>query len=87
MGEKKGFSNGFCAMMSINDPQPLEDRDSGFELHRQRFGIESSYRRMNQLCARTSISNPAVRLLLMDLAFVWCSLCISLRQTLSATLK
>ncbi len=41
-----------------------------FELYRQRFGIETSYRQMNQVRARTTTRNPAVRLLLVGLAFI-----------------
>lgn len=58
-----------------------------FELYRQRFGIESSYRQMNQVRARTSTRNPVIRLLLVGLAFVFFNLYISLRQTLSSALK
>jgi len=58
-----------------------------FELYRQRFGIESSYRQMNQVRARTSTRNPVIRLLLVGLAFVLFNLYISLRQNLSAALK
>jgi hypothetical protein len=58
-----------------------------FELYRQRFGIESSYRQMNQVRARTSTRNPVIRLLLVGLAFVLFNLYISLRKTLSAALK
>ena len=58
-----------------------------FELYRQRFGIESSYRQMNQVRARTSTRNPVVRLLLVGLAFVLFNLYISLRQNLSSALK
>jgi IS4 transposase len=58
-----------------------------FELYRQRFGIESSYRQMNQVRARTSTRNPAIRLLLLGLAFVLFNLYIALRQNLSSTLK
>jgi len=58
-----------------------------FELYRQRFGIESSYRPMNQVRARTSTRNPVIRLLLVGLAFVLFNLYISLRQSLSAALK
>jgi IS4 transposase len=50
-----------------------------FELYRQRFGIESSYRQMNQVRARTSTRNPIIRLLLVGLAFVLFNLYISLR--------
>lgn len=58
-----------------------------FELYRQRFGIESSYRQMNQVRARTSTRNPVIRLLLVGLAFVLFNLYIALRQTLSSALK
>lgn len=58
-----------------------------FELYRQRFGIESSYRQMNQVRARTSTRNPIIRLLLVGLAFVLFNLYITLRQNLSAALK
>ena len=58
-----------------------------FELYRQRFGIESSYRQMNSVRARTSTRNPVVRLLLVGLAFVLFNLYITLRQNLSAAIK
>ena len=58
-----------------------------FELYRQRFGIETSYRQMNQVRARTSTRNPAIRLLLVGLAFVLFNLYITLRQNLSSALK
>jgi putative transposase len=58
-----------------------------FELYRQRFGIESSYRQMNQIRARTSTRNPVIRLLLVGLAFVLFNLYISLRQNLSSAPK
>jgi putative transposase len=40
------------------------------ELYRTRFGIESSYRQMNQCRARTCTRNPAVRLFLVGVALV-----------------
>jgi Transposase DDE domain len=40
------------------------------ELYRQRFGIEASYRQMNQCRARTCTRNPAVRLFLVAVALV-----------------
>ena len=58
-----------------------------FELYRQRFGIKSSYRQMNQVRARTSTRNPVIRLLLVGLAFVLFNLYISVRQNLSSALK
>jgi putative transposase len=58
-----------------------------FELYRQRFGIESSYRQMNQVRARTSTRNPVIRLLLVGLAFVVFNLYIALRHNLSSALK
>jgi len=58
-----------------------------FELYRQRFGIETSYRQMNLVRARTSTRNPAIRLLLVGLAFVLFNLYITLRQRLTTALK
>lgn len=58
-----------------------------FQLYRQRFGIESSYRQMNQVRARTSTRHPVLRLLLVGLAFVLFNLYITLRQSLSSALK
>jgi hypothetical protein len=58
-----------------------------FQLYRQRFGIESSYRQMNQVRARTSSRHPVLRLLLVGLAFVLFNLYIALRQSLSSALK
>jgi len=58
-----------------------------FELYRQRFGIESSYRQMNLVRARTSTRNPVIRLLLVGLAFILFNLYIALRQNLSSALK
>ena len=57
-----------------------------FELYRQRFDIESSYRQMNQVRARTSTRNPVIRLLLVGLAFALFNLYITLRQNLSSAL-
>ena len=58
-----------------------------FELYRQRFGIECSYRQMNLVRARTSTRNPVIRLLLVGLAFVIFNLYIALRQSLASALK
>ena len=57
-----------------------------FELYRQRFGIETSYRQMNQVRARTTSRNPTLRLLLVGLAFILVNLYVALRNQLcSAT--
>jgi len=58
-----------------------------FEMYRQRFGIEASYRQMNQVRARTASRNPVVRLLLVGLAFVIFNLYIAIRQHLAICLK
>jgi len=58
-----------------------------FEMYRQRFGIETSYRQMNQVRARTTSRNPAVRLLLVGLAFVIFNLYIANRQHIAICLK
>jgi putative transposase len=54
-----------------------------FELYRQRFGIETSYRQMNQVRARTTSRNPVVRLLLVGLAFIFVNLYVALRDRLT----
>jgi IS4 transposase len=46
--------------------QPLQI----FQFYRWRFGIESSYRQMNRVRARTSSTNPALRLLFVGVAFL-----------------
>lgn len=53
-----------------------------FQWYRRRFGIETSYRQMNQVRARTTSRNPAWRLLLVGLAFVLVNLYITLRPAL-----
>lgn len=58
-----------------------------FEMYRQRFGIEASYRQMNQVRTRTASRNPVLRLLLVGLAFVIFNLYIALRQHIAICLK
>ena len=58
-----------------------------FELYRHRFGIETSYRQMNQVRARTTSRNPAVRLLLVGLAFIIFNLYITHREHIAICLK
>jgi len=58
-----------------------------FEMYRQRFGIEASYRQMNQVRARTTSRNPVIRLLLVGLAFVIFNLYIAKRQHIAICLK
>jgi len=56
-----------------------------FEMYRQRFGIETSYRQMNQVRARTTSRNPALRLLLVGFAFVIFNLYITCRERIAVT--
>jgi putative transposase len=58
-----------------------------FEMYRQRFGIETSYRQMNQVRARTTSRNPVIRLLLVGLAFILFNLYIANRQYFAICLK
>jgi Transposase DDE domain len=58
-----------------------------FEMYRQRFGIEASYRQMNQVRTRTASRNPVIRLLLVGLAFLIFNLYIANRQQLAICLK
>ncbi len=58
-----------------------------FEMYRRRFGIEASYRQMNQVRTRTTSRNPVLRLLLVGLAFVIFNLYIANRQEIAICLK
>jgi putative transposase len=58
-----------------------------FEMYRQRFGIETSYRQMNQVRARTTSRNPVFRLLFVGLAFILFNLYIANRQHFVIGLK
>jgi hypothetical protein len=58
-----------------------------FEMYRQRFGIETSYRQMNQVRTRTASRNPVLRLLFVGLAFIIFNLYIALRQHIAICLK
>lgn len=51
-----------------------------FEWYRRRFGIETSYRQMNHLRARTTSRSPVLRLLLVGLAFILVNLYLTLRR-------
>ncbi len=51
-----------------------------FELYRRRFSIESGYRQLHQVRARTSSRSPALRLLLVGLALFIVNLYVTLRQ-------
>ncbi len=51
-----------------------------FELYRQRVGIETSYRQMNQVRARISSRSPILRLLLVGLALLLLNLYVTLRR-------
>lgn len=48
-------------------------------LYRRRFGIESSYRLMNQVRARTTSRNPAIRYLLMAVGLILVNVWVQLR--------
>jgi putative transposase len=51
-----------------------------FQFYRRRFGIESSYRQMNRVRARTSSTNPALRLLYVGIAFFLINTWVRLKQ-------
>jgi hypothetical protein len=58
------------------------------EMYRQRFGIETSYRQLHQVRARTSSRNATLRLLLVGLALILINLYVALRaavQTCAST--
>ena len=54
-----------------------------FELYRRRFGIETSYRQMNQVRARTSSRDVRLRLLLVGFALLLVNLYVRLRHAVS----
>ena len=56
--------------------QPLQI----FQFYRRRFGIESSYRQMNRVRARTSSTDPALRLLFVGVAFLMLNLWVVLKR-------
>jgi putative transposase len=51
-----------------------------FSLYRRRFGMESGYRQMHQIRARTTSANPTWRLLLVGVAFLLYNVYIQFRQ-------
>src|SRR3989338_1450069 len=51
-----------------------------FTLYRRRFGIESGYRQLEQVRARTASPSPALRLLLVGLALIILNVYLTLRQ-------
>ena len=71
----------WCACAVAGLPPGMSPRQV-FEQYRQRFGIETSYRQMNDVRARTTTRNPAIRLLLVGLAFILVNLYVSLRDRL-----
>jgi putative transposase len=54
-----------------------------FQFYRRRFGIESSYRQMNRVRARTSSTDPALRLLYVGVAFLLLNLWVVLKRRLA----
>jgi len=59
------------------DPVPLPQI---FDLYRRRFGMESGYRQLHQVRARTTSPNPTWRLLLVGLGFLLYNIYILFRQ-------
>jgi len=51
-----------------------------FQLYRRRFGIESGYRQLDEVRARTSSQSPALRLLLVGLALLILNTYMTLRR-------
>ena len=51
-----------------------------FDLYRRRFGMESGYRQLHQIRARTTSPNPTWRLLLVGLGFLLYNIYILFRQ-------
>jgi putative transposase len=51
------------------------------ETYRQRFGIDTGYRLMEQVRARTTSTNPAFRFLLMGIALLLINIWVALQWT------
>jgi hypothetical protein len=69
----------FCyAILGETNLSPLQV----YEGYRRRFGIESSYRLMNEVRARTTSRNPALRLLLVGIAFIILNIWVYLKWIL-----
>jgi len=73
----------FVFAVSDATPTTLAACRAIFELYRHRFGIESSYREMHQVRARTTSRHPGLRLLLIGLALILVNLYILLRTHMS----
>ena len=58
-----------------------------FELYRQRFGIETSYRQLHQVRARTSSQNATLRLLFVGLALILLNLYVTLRMAVQTVIR
>ena len=56
-----------------------------FDLYRRRFGMESGYRQMHQVRARTASASPTLRLLLVGLAFLLYNVYIRFRSKAHTT--
>ena len=56
-------------------------------MYRQRSSIETSYRKMNHVHARTTPRNPVIRLLFVGLVFILLNLYILLRHQAAICLK
>jgi putative transposase len=54
-----------------------------FEWYRRRFGIESTYRQLNHVRARTTSRSPILRLLLVGLALILVNLHVALRRLIT----
>jgi putative transposase len=62
--------------------QPKCELHQIYEEYRLRFGIESSYRLMNQIRARTNSRRPIYRLLLVGIAFVLQNIWVMVKWTI-----
>ncbi len=74
---------GWMAMAARGLPSGVAPRQV-YELYRQRFGIETSYRQMHAVRARTSSRSPSLRLLLVGLSLVLVNLYVTWRCRLRA---
>lgn len=79
-GQRKVVS---CFLFAVGGISSRTPPAQVFEWYRRRFGIETSYRQMNQVRARTSSRDVRLRLLFIGLAFLLVNLYVLLRRILS----
>jgi len=85
-GRKKKHGRRWLVYAISDPPLDISPRQI-FQWYRRRFGIESTYRLMNRVRARTTSRSPVLRLLLVGLALVLVNLYVALRRACSVLVE